>query len=59
MKIETKFNYKEKVYIPEIKAHGRIVEIFISNEIQYKVSFWIESELKLIYFYEDELQCVT
>lgn len=57
MKINTKFNIKDKVKITELKREGKITSIYISETgIQYNVRFFEGADVKTVYFYEDELK---
>ncbi|MDO8610076.1 MAG: hypothetical protein Q7R95_05980 [bacterium] len=57
MKLSTKFNIDDKIYIKDLKIWGKILSISISgpNRIQYNVRFFNNTDPKEIYFLEDEL----
>ena len=56
MEVTTKFNVLEHVMIiPLDNKIGRIVEIQIAQMICYRVEYWVESEIKTVILYEDEL----
>jgi hypothetical protein len=56
MKIETKYDIKDKVEITELGAAGRVVSIWITpTGIQIEVKYFMDGKLNKEYFYEDEL----
>ena len=57
MKIETKFDLFQKVYIPELKINGKILNIFIdcASRIQYRVRYFDAFKVQDVYFDEDEI----
>jgi uncharacterized protein YodC (DUF2158 family) len=57
MKINTKFNIKDKVFIKSLKIWGRILCMYInSNGIEYNVRYFDGFNPKDCYFLEEELQ---
>ena len=57
MKINTKYNINQKVYIPELKLWGKILSIYINKSLepQYNTRFFNVYDPKEVYFLEDEL----
>ncbi len=55
MKINTKFNIDQKIYIKELKILGTVISIIYTNRLEYLVRYFNEFEPKTIYFLEDEL----
>lgn len=57
LRINTKYNLRQKVYIAPIKVWGKILNIFIgmSGDIQYNCRYFDGVSPKDCYFYEDEL----
>ena len=56
MKILTKFNLLQEIYIPKLKLVGNILAIYITGlGISYYVRYFSGVEAKEIYFYENEL----
>lgn len=57
MKIETKYDIKDKVKILELERSGYITAIYIGRGYyQYYVRYFDKCEAKDVYFYEQELQ---
>lgn len=55
MKINTKYNINQKVYVPELKIWGKIISILINSHVKYNVRFFNNFDPKEVYFLEDEL----
>lgn len=55
MKINTKFNLNQRIYIIELKCWGKIKTLFYDGEIFYKVRYFDNKDPKEVYFLEDEL----
>jgi hypothetical protein len=56
MRIDTKFDINKSVkIIPLENLVGRIISIFYLNQIEYRVRYFHNGELKEVYFLEDEL----
>ena len=58
VKIETDFGFNEKVVIKPLKVEG-IIESFWLNkarELKVEVRYFLNNEIKLDYFYCDELE---
>jgi len=56
MKIETKYDIKQKVCIIDLGLPGRVLAIFIGDSgIQYKVQYVCDGTYKDAYLFEDEL----
>lgn len=55
MKIETKFDICQRVYILELKIYGKIIAIHINNSTRYLVRYFDDKISQECYFYEDEL----
>jgi len=57
MNIELDFEIGNKVNIEPLKREGRIVSIWITQQgIKYEVRYFDNAELKIEYFYADELR---
>jgi len=57
VKIETKYNLAQKIWIPEIERPGIITEIFIDTfGVQYRIRYFTNSEAKTVVFFESELR---
>jgi hypothetical protein len=56
MKINTKFNIDQKIYIKELKIWGTIISIVYTTRLEYFVRYFNDFEPKNIYFLENELQ---
>ena len=59
--IKLKFQILDEVSIIPLKyVRGTIINVWIdTNTIQYKVRYFVENEIKEIYFYEKELSIET
>lgn len=56
MQINTKFDFKQKVKIPELGRCGIVIEIFINEwGSQYRVRYFDNGEGKTVTFFEEEL----
>lgn len=55
MKINTKFNIDQKVYIKQLKIWGTVLSFTYSSRLEYYIRFFDKFEPKNIYFLEDEL----
>lgn len=56
MKINSKFDIFDKIYIPEISRDGKIIAIWITSlALEYKVKYFHNGDVKEAYFLEDEL----
>ena len=57
MKLSTKFDINQKIYIKNLKIFGRILSIFIDNakQITYNTRYFDSLSHKDVYFMEDEL----
>lgn len=56
MKLETKFDINERIYIKELKTWGLIRAIYICGAgLEYSVKYFSEMNPKESYFLEDDL----
>ena len=56
MKINTKFNIGDNLYITPLKIKGKVLSIYISEfGISYNVRYFHEFKSNDCYFYESEL----
>jgi hypothetical protein len=57
MKINTKYNHEDAIFIKELKTPGRIVSILIGGNklVQYFCRYFSGLDYKECYFYEEEL----
>lgn len=56
MKIITKFNIDQRVYLKDLKCWGTILSLSYTNRLEYFVRFFDKYEPRNIYFLENELQ---
>lgn len=55
MKINTKYDLNQKVYITELKVWGTVQSIYINSVLKYYVRFFNGYDPKECYFLEEEL----
>jgi hypothetical protein len=56
MKISTKFDINQKVYIDELKLYGKIKSIFVTrSSTEYNVRYFDSGKPLEVYFLEDEI----
>lgn len=57
MKIETKYELRQTVWLNELRSPAKIVGLFIglNKELQYECRWFNDHNAKNAYFYEDEL----
>ena len=57
MKIEIKYNIKDRVNIIPLRCKGRVMSIWITDKgIRYEVRYFDEAKVKEVYFYAEELE---
>ena len=58
IKIETDFDFNEKVIIKPLKVEGTIESFWLKkgNELKIEVRYFLKDEIKYDYFYGDELE---
>lgn len=58
VKIETDFDFNEKVIIKPLKVEGTIESFWLNKarELKIEVRYFLNNEIKLDYFYCDELE---
>jgi len=57
MKIETKYDLSQKIWIPELERPGIIIEIYFDSfGLQYKVRYFNNGEVKTVCFLQAELR---
>lgn len=58
MKVNTKFNHRDRVFIPELNLNGKIIGIYIGSNlnIEYNIRYFKDGDVKTCYFYEDEIE---
>lgn len=57
MKINTKYNIDQSIYITHLKEKGKITGIYFDRSgYSYNVRYFISSKPETCYFSEDELQ---
>ncbi len=56
MKIETKYDIGQSIFIPQINVKGKVHNIYISrNSIEYNIRYFISDKPETCYFLEDEI----
>lgn len=56
MKLSTKFNINDKLYIKELKIWGKVKGLFLDGDgMQYNLRYFHEFKPLTCYFLEDEL----
>lgn len=58
MTIETKFEYAQKVYLPQLKVTGRVKAFYLTQlgGVQYSIRYFTEAgKPEQEYFFEDEI----
>lgn len=57
MKINSKFNIKDKIFIKPLKIWGKVLSLYInSNGIEYSIRYFDNLNAKECYFLEEEIQ---
>ena len=58
VRIETDFDFNEKVVIKPLKVEGTIESFWLNKakELKVEVRYFLNNEIKLDYFYCDELE---
>ncbi len=55
MKIETKYEIGQKVFIEQLNLSGIILAIYYLNQVEYRVRFFDGGSIRDPYFFENEL----
>jgi len=57
MKLSTKYDPNQKIYIKDLKIWGRVLSVFVDNakQISYNTRYFDGLSHKDVYFMEDEL----
>ncbi len=57
MKIETKFDMHQRIWITEIETPGRIINIALKGKnLWYFIEYWLNGELKSVELNEEEIE---
>lgn len=56
MEIKTHFEMSQRVRIKDLNIIGRVIAVWFESKIQIRVRFWLNGDLKELYFFEDELE---
>lgn len=60
MKLETRFSFRQCVWIKELRITARILGVFVDADgMQYNCRWFINGEIKTGYLLEDEIEPFT